>query len=278
MEFQFYEESYPKVGQVVMCIVKSLDDNSITVELLEYNNLQGMILMSELTKRRIRSIKQITEIGKIEAVVVTKIDTNTNCIDLSKKAASLEEITICQNNYNKAKIVNNIVKHFTEVNNLDILQFYQNIIWPLYKKYTHCYEAFKLLIDSFDIFKDLIIEEQIKIILTEYILKKMKIQDSKICAKIDLKCFEYEGIDAIKNSLNLALQKCNNLKIIYLAAPEYLLCYQTNNLEKGIFILNEVIETIRTDIVKNGGSLNVIEDPKVLSNNDLKILIEEAEE
>lgn len=278
MELQFYENSYPKVGQLVMCIVKSIDDNSITVELLEYNNLQGMILISELTRRRIRSIKQITEVGKFEVAVVTKIDIDTNCIDLSKKATSPEEITICQNNYNKAKIINNIAKYFAEVNNLNVLKFYQNIIWPLYKKYVHCYEAFKLLLDGFDIFTDLIIEDQIKIILTEYILKKMKNQDSKIYAKIDLKCFEYEGIDAIKNALILGLQKCNNFKIIYLAAPEYLLCYQSNDLQKGISVLNDIIKIIKDSIEKNGGNLIVTEDPKVLSNNDLKNLMEKAEE
>lgn len=36
------------------------------VALLEYNNIEGMILLSELSRRRIRSINKLIRVGKQE--------------------------------------------------------------------------------------------------------------------------------------------------------------------------------------------------------------------
>ena len=50
-----YEAKFPEVDQVVMVQVKSIAEMGAYVQLLEYNNIEGMILLSELTRRRIRS-------------------------------------------------------------------------------------------------------------------------------------------------------------------------------------------------------------------------------
>lgn len=44
------------------------------VKLLEYDNIDGMILLSELSRRRIRSIQKLIRIGRNEVVVVLRVD------------------------------------------------------------------------------------------------------------------------------------------------------------------------------------------------------------
>lgn len=44
------------------------------VKLLEYDNIDGMILLSELSRRRIRSIQKILRVGRNEVVVVLRVD------------------------------------------------------------------------------------------------------------------------------------------------------------------------------------------------------------
>ena len=51
---RFYEQRFPEIDDVVMVNVRSIADMGAYVHLLEYNNIEGMILLSELSRRRIR--------------------------------------------------------------------------------------------------------------------------------------------------------------------------------------------------------------------------------
>lgn len=44
------------------------------VKLLEYDQIDGMILLSELSRRRIRSIQKLIRVGRNEVVVVLRVD------------------------------------------------------------------------------------------------------------------------------------------------------------------------------------------------------------
>ena len=71
---RYYPNKYPQVDEVVMVVVKSIAELGAYVELLEYNNIQGMILLSELSRRRIRSMNKLIRIDSVEPVVVIRVD------------------------------------------------------------------------------------------------------------------------------------------------------------------------------------------------------------
>ncbi len=59
---RMYESKYPEVDDVVMVQVKSIAEMGAYVGLLEYNGIEGMILLSELSRRRIRSITKLIKV------------------------------------------------------------------------------------------------------------------------------------------------------------------------------------------------------------------------
>ena len=71
---RFYEHKFPEVEDVVMVNVRSIAEMGAYVHLLEYNNIEGMILLSELSRRRIRSINKLIRVGRSECVVVIRVD------------------------------------------------------------------------------------------------------------------------------------------------------------------------------------------------------------
>ena len=71
---RFYEGRFPEVDDVVMVNVRSIAEMGAYVTLLEYNNIDGMILLSELSRRRIRSINKLIRVGRNECVVVLRVD------------------------------------------------------------------------------------------------------------------------------------------------------------------------------------------------------------
>ncbi|KAK6430743.1 eukaryotic translation initiation factor 2 subunit alpha, partial [Oleoguttula sp. CCFEE 5521] len=48
---RFYEEKYPEIDSFVMVNVKQIAEMGAYVKLLEYDNIHGMILLSELSRR-----------------------------------------------------------------------------------------------------------------------------------------------------------------------------------------------------------------------------------
>ena len=71
---RFYRNDWPEVGDIVMCKVVEVLDLGSYVELLEYDNIRGMIGISDLSRLRIRHIQKLVNVGKILAAEVIRVD------------------------------------------------------------------------------------------------------------------------------------------------------------------------------------------------------------
>jgi len=183
---RYYEARYPEVDELVMVQVRQIAEMGAYVKLLEYDNIEGMILLSELSRRRIRSIQKLIRVGRNEVVVVLRVDKEKGYIDLSKRRVSPEDITKCEERFMKARTVASIMRHVASrlptfdpdagdgsadapsdakkdqdkegdgITTDDIVppvgpseeerleKLYEQIAWPLGRKYGNMYDAFKL--------------------------------------------------------------------------------------------------------------------------------------
>ena len=57
-----------------MVNVTEIGEMGAYVTLLEYDNIEGMILLSELSRRRIRSINKLVRVNRTEIVMVIRVD------------------------------------------------------------------------------------------------------------------------------------------------------------------------------------------------------------
>lgn len=106
-----YEARFPDVDTTMMIQVKSIGEMCAYVSLLEYNNIEGMILLSELSRRRILSITVWLKWGGTEPVMVLHLDEDKRYVNLSKKRVCEEDIQICEDRYNESKLVHSIMRH-----------------------------------------------------------------------------------------------------------------------------------------------------------------------
>lgn len=147
---RFYKEKYPEVEDVVMVTVRAIAEMGAYVHLLEYNGIEGMILLSELSRRRIRSINKLIRVGKTEPVVVIRVDKDKGYIDLSKRRVSAEDVEKCTERFAKAKAVNSILRHVADIlkfeTNEQLEELYQKTAWHFEEKYKSkaaAYDVFK---------------------------------------------------------------------------------------------------------------------------------------
>ena len=115
-----YEAKCPEVDMVVMIQVNNIADMGAYVSLLEYNNIEGMILFSELSQHQIRSVSSLIKVGRFKPVIVLRVDKEKGFIGLSKRRVSEEDIQACEERYNKSKLVHSIMRHVVETMQLDL--------------------------------------------------------------------------------------------------------------------------------------------------------------
>ncbi|KAI0852699.1 translation initiation factor 2, alpha subunit [Daldinia vernicosa] len=281
---RFYEEKYPEIDSFVMVNVKQIADMGAYVKLLEYDNIDGMILLSELSRRRIRSIQKLIRVGRNEVVVVLRVDKEKGYIDLSKRRVSPEDIVKCEERYNKSKMVHSIMRHVAEKTQTPIETLYESIAWPLNKRYGHSIDAFKLSITNPDVWSDITFpSEPVAEELKSYIGKRLTPQPTKVRADIEVTCFEYDGIDAVKAALRTAEARNteeNQVKVRLVSPPLYVLTSTCLDKNVGISRLEEAIVDIRNSITGAGGQLVVKMEPKAVTDSDdaeLQALMEKRE-
>ncbi|EFJ47808.1 eukaryotic translation initiation factor 2 alpha [Volvox carteri f. nagariensis] len=290
---RMYEAKYPEVDDVVMVQVKLIAEMGAYVSLLEYNGIEGMILLSELSRRRIRSITKLIKVGRQEPVMVLRVDKEKGYIDLSKRRVSPEDVQKCEERYNKSKLVHSIMRHVAETTGQDLEALYDNIAWPLYRMHGHAFDAFKTMVsDEGDaIFKRLeeekgataaaLLSPEVREALLKNIKRRMTPQPLKIRADVEMTCFTYDGIEHIKVAIRAAeaqsTEECP-VKMKLVAPPLYVLTTQTLDKNKGIEVLTAACEACQKSIESNRGKLVVKEAARAVSERDDRLLSEKMEQ
>ena len=73
----------PEEGEIVLCTVKKILYHSIFATIDEYETLEGMLHISEVSPGRIRNIRDFVKEGKQIVCKVLKVDKVKGHIDLS---------------------------------------------------------------------------------------------------------------------------------------------------------------------------------------------------
>jgi len=273
---RMYENKYPEVDDLVIVQVKNVAEMGAYVSLLEYNQIEGMILLSELSRRRIRSINKLIRVGRTEIVVVLRVDKEKGYIDLSKRRVSPEDIIKCEEKYNKSKAVHSIMRHVSETCKVRLEELYIKFGWDLYKKFGHCYDSFKLAVSQAEkVLGPYKLQEDIQKALLQNIKRRLTPQAIKIRADLEVTCFSKEGIDAIKSALRAGEAVSTPdmpVKIKLVAPPLYVMMTTSLNKEKGIALLTEACQAISNTVKPKGGDLNIKTEPRAVSERDDRLL------
>lgn len=276
---RFYKALFPEIDEVVMVNVRSIAEMGAYVHLLEYNNIEGMILLSELSRRRIRSINKLIRIGKTECVVVIRVDREKGYIDLSKRRVSPEDIQRCEDKFAKAKAVNSILRHVAEIleytSSEQLVELYEKTAWYFDDKMKRpgaAYDVFKTAsMTDASVLDECNLDENTKSVLLKHIKQRLMPQQVKVRADIDVGCCAYEGIDAVKAALKEGIN-CSTesmpIKINLIAPPSYVVTTQTMEREEGLNLLNKALGKIRDKITASGGIFTIRQAPKVVTDID----------
>jgi len=174
------------------------------------------------------------------------------------------------------KTVHSILHHVAETTHKDLEQLYIEVGWPLYKKYGHAYDAFKLAIgDPTTAFAVIPMDPQLQEVLLSNIKRRLTPQPVKVRGDVEVTCFKYEGIDAIRAALQKGEETSTPeapIKIKLVAPPLYVVVTTSLNKEIAIKGVNIAIEAVKQQIVKSGGDLSIKVAARTVHERDERAL------
>jgi len=271
--------------------VRSIAEMGAYVHLLEYKNIEGMILLSELSRRRIRSINKLIRVGRNECVVVIRVDKEKGYIDLSKRRVSVEEVKKCEEKFTRGKTVASILRHVGEIlkyeTDEELEDLFEKTAWFFDEKYKStggAYEAFKHAVTEPTILDECDLDEKTKEVLITNINRRMMTQAVKVRSDIEVSCYGYEGIDAIKEALRQGVKLSTEelpIKVNLIAPPLYVVTMTTLDRDGALDAIGRANNAIKESIENNNGTFVVKMEPKVVTDTDeaeLKTELERLEQ
>ena len=210
---------------------------------------------------------------------VINVDNVKGFIDLSNKKIKPEEVNKCNLRYAKSKQVESIVKLLALRTYKSMETIYKKVIWPLYKTHNHALDALKEIIEkgNLSILNRLNVNDEIKNELMNILKKSIPI---KIRADFKLTCFNFDGIEVIKEALLKGEKKSTEniqIKLSIIKAPLYRCILTTTNAEKEkwLEIMNQVLEEIKRSIEARNGNYLLKVNPSFFGEDE-ESLSEEA--
>lgn len=146
MQCRYYRNEWPEKDELVMVLIRDVNEDGAYVQLLEYNNREALILASSVTRRRVKSVKKLLKLGTQDCMQVISIDKEGGFIDLSKRTVQVTDHEEKKKYFDKSKIVHLILKLTAHQLKVKLIDLYEKFGWDLYDKlgFDHAFDAFKL--------------------------------------------------------------------------------------------------------------------------------------
>ena len=251
----FYKKKgLPDDAELVICTVKKVLPHSVFVSIDEYENLEGMMHISEVSPGRIRNIRDFVIEGKKLVCKVLKVNPEKNHVDLS-----LRRVTLIQKNkknevYKQEEKAEKILESLAKNLKKDVKEIYEKVGNELMAKYGSLTEAFYSIVKDEANLDSLNIPKEYKTELKKIANEKISIPEVKISGVLILKSESGNGIDKIKNILieskKNAKRKGYFLNLKYLSAPSYRLEVISSDFKNAERALKEIIDEISSDSIK----------------------------
>jgi len=257
-------QELPEIGEIVIATVTKVSDHGAYVTLDEYNKVQGFLHISEIAPGWVRNVGRFVKEGEKKVLLVKKVRSARNEIDLSLKQISKDQKKkklLEVKRYEKGKTIIQSVKEAGKISDKDIDALEESI----FSKYDSIYDAFlDVARKGIDVLNDLKLPKK-TIVAIEDISSKIRLPSVEIRGILEITNTKPDGVEVIKKILGNATKKDENSKIeiTYVGAPKYRISVSSGDFKTAEKTLKPIISDIQSSIEKQKGTFNFLrEDSK----------------
>ncbi|AFP65584.1 translational initiation factor 2 alpha SU (nucleomorph) [Chroomonas mesostigmatica CCMP1168] len=260
MNVRNYEPVYPRENDVTLALVMDINELGAYTILSEYGNASAMLMITELSRRRIRSINKLIKAGKTEIVVIIRVNTQKGYIDLSKRRLVEGENFSMEKKSMYSRIINSILVQISKNDLFSNEDRRIRWLWQLYRDFGHAISGLKKIRkEKFCYFKNLgIFKSELKK-LVRISSKKLPSTLYKISSDFELTCFSSKGISSVKELLKQGLFHIKNQFMIVklIATPIYNISIKGESKKKILKLILKFYRNISGFKNKKRGQLTI---------------------
>jgi len=255
----YLKKNWPEKDELTVCTVKTILPASVVVDLDEYEKKEGMVHISEISRKWVRSIKTYMKPGTKLVCKVMEAKPSENFITLSVRRVGAAQHRNKMAQWTEEKKANEILEVFAKQQNLTPKAIYEKVGNKILEKYVLLRVAFiKISQEGEKVLTDLQLDKSFAKQLAEFIQKRITLPKAEISGTLTLTSAASNGIEIIKESIDhiigLAKKKKTNLEIKYLGAPKYKAILEASDFKTAEEVLKEVSSYLNEQLEAADGS------------------------
>jgi translation initiation factor 2 subunit 1 len=251
-----HKPEWPEPGDLVIATIESVMDYGAYANLDEYNK-RGFLHISEISSARIRNLHDFIRERQKIVLKVLRVDLDKGHIDLSlrrvTKRERIEKIKVWKKD-RKGEV---LLRTVAEKLGLPVDEVYQKA-GVILEQNDGIYEGFeKALKEGPEALTKLGIPEDMAKAFAQIAEERIRIKLVQVKGTLEIRCMKPNGVKCIQEAFIEAkkAQKAKGAKIQFfvIAAPRYSVEVSADNWKQAGELLDEVSESVVTNITKAGG-------------------------
>lgn len=230
----------PDVGDLVVITITDVDKNSAYAELDEYEDVSGLIHISEVSRSWLQDVsKEIDEGEKTVAQVIEAEEDST--IDLSLKRVNENQKREAMARWNKEQKAEKFLEELAEELGTDKEDLYETIVFPLQKELGSSFHGFEISVGEPEKLEEVVDEDAIEA-MQQVAKENINLKQEKLEGEIELEFQDGDGIDKIKSVFSEVEE---GVEVKYVSAPTYSVTAWGRNMELAKKRMDSAVETFR---------------------------------
>ncbi|HDR53373.1 MAG TPA: S1 RNA-binding domain-containing protein [archaeon] len=201
MSVKFKKKGFPEEGDVVLITITRIAPHAAFANLDEYEGLEGILHVSEISKTWVKNIKSHLQTGQQLVAKVFQVKTQEKFIQLSVRRMSEYDMRAKWDQVRRAKKVDNMIDLLVKQTGKTPEQVYQSLL-PLEQKFGELYFALEdMKKEGRKAFKGAKFPVWLEDLLWSLVEKTIVLPQVEVAGVIKLESRDGRGIEKVKSVL-----------------------------------------------------------------------------
>lgn len=248
----------PEVGELVMCNVTRILPYGAYVTLDEYNKIEGLLHISEISSSWVKNIREHVREGQKTVLKVLRVEDAKLHVDLSLRRVSDKERKEKLLQWKQENRGRKLLGFAAEKMRVTPEEAYEKVGKLIEDKFENIYLGLEKAVESGEeVLIKCGVPSDWASVLTEIAQTKIKIPKVKIRGILELTTTKPEGVTVLKNvfakARSLKKHEGSDVRIFTIGAPRYRIEVTAGNYKEAEDLLERAVQTSLKAIKAEGG-------------------------